>query len=216
MKTVDKNGLTAADRAVGWTSLFNGSDMDQWRVYKENGVRGWKVENGDMVALGLEGKSADIITRDTFGNMELYLEWNISAGGNSGIFFNVREEDEYPTVYYSGPEYQLLDDAGYEGKVTEKQLTGSNYDMEGPSKKVVKPAGQWNSSRIILDQGHVEHWLNGKQVVSYDIGSEKWKAQRSDSKWKDMKSYAAYPSGHIALQDHGKEIRFRNLKVRRL
>ena len=217
MKSVDKNGLSAADRAVGWTSLFNGTDMSHWKVYREEGVRGWKIADGDMVALGLHGNSADLITIDTFSNMELYIEWNISAGGNSGIFYNVREGKDLHAVYYSGPEYQLLDDKGYEGNLTDKQLSGSNYDMEAPSsKELVNPAGEWNSSRIIVDEGHVEHWLNGKMVVSYDIGSAKWEDQKMNSKWKDMKSYAAYKSGHIALQDHGNEIRFRNLKVRRL
>ncbi|MFT6807193.1 MAG: hypothetical protein ACJA01_000412 [Saprospiraceae bacterium] len=217
LKSVDKNGLSAADRAVGWVSLFNGTDMNHWRVYREEGVRGWKVEDGDMVALGLHGNSADLITKDTFSNIELYVEWNIADGGNSGIFYNVREGDELHAVYYSGPEYQLLDDTGYKGNLTDKQLSGSNYDMEAPSSKnEVKLAGEWNSSRIIVDEGHVEHWLNGKMVVSYDIGSAKWQDQKMNSKWKDMKSYAAYKSGHIALQDHGNEIRFRNLKIRRI
>lgn len=217
MKTVDKNGLSAADRAVGWTSLFNGSDMNQWRVYREEGVRGWKIDDNDMVALGLHGKSADLISKDTFSNMELYLEWNIFAGGNSGIFYNVREGEDLHAVYYTGPEYQLCDDKGYDGNLTDKQLSGANYDMEAPSsKEIVKRAGEWNSSRIIVDEGEVEHWLNGKKVVSYTLKSPKWEEQKVNSKWKDMKSYAAYKSGHIALQDHGNEIRFRNIKVRRL
>lgn len=216
MITVSSNGLSAADKAVGWQSLFNGHDMNQWRVYRETGIRGWKIEDGCMIALGLHGNAADIITKDTFGNLELYLEWNISSGGNSGIFFNVREGEGLGSVYLSGPEYQLLDDAAYRDEVKDSQLSGSNYDMHAPSSQAVRPAGQWNTSRLIVDEGHVEHWLNGIMVVSYDIGSPSWKAQKVASKWREVDSYAAYPSGHIALQDHGNQIRFRNLKIRRL
>ncbi len=213
---VTVNGLSPADKAVGWQSLFNGNDMNQWRVFNETTVRGWKVENEIMTALGIQGKSADIITKDTFSDFELSLEWKIAEGGNSGIFFHVREGEGLKAVYYSGPEYQLLDDQAYEGKITDKQKSAANYDMQAPSIDATKPAGQWNHSRLIVDGDHVQHWLNGKKVVSYIINSTEWKTQKINSKWKHVETYAKFPSGHIALQDHGKQISFRNIKVRRL
>jgi len=213
LKFVNENGLSAADRAVGWTSLFNGMDMSQWRVFKEESVRGWEVRDGMMIALGKQ--SADIITRDTFSNFELSLEWNISKKGNSGIFFNVRERDTNEAVYHTGPEYQLLDDHAFPNS-KKVNLTSANYDVHPPTLDVSKPSGEWNISRLIVDEGHVEHWLNGSKTVTYNLYSNDWKDRVVKSKWKDVDSYAKFSSGHLALQDHGGEIRFRNIKVRRL
>ena len=213
LKIVKENGLSAAEKAVGWMSLFNGEDMSHWRVYKESGVRGWEVKDGKMIALGKV--RADIITRDTFSHFELSLEWNISEGGNSGIFFNVREGDQYEAVYHTGPEYQILDDSAYP-KSNKVNLCSANYDVHPPAVDVIKSAGTWNQSRLIVNKGHVEHWLNGSKTVAYDLNSDDWKARVAKSKWKSVASYAKYTSGHLALQDHGGQISFRNIKVRRL
>lgn len=211
--SVQQKGNTGPDGKSGWTSLFNGKDMSQWRVYKEDGMRGWLVEDGIMMATGEE--HADIISKAQYDDFELELEWNISAESNSGIFFNVQEGPDYGAVYVTGPEYQLLDDAAYEGR-SPLQMSSSNYDVQAPNQSVVKAAGEWNKSKLVVDGNHVEHWLNGAKTVDYTIGSEDWKEKVANSKWKDVPSYAKYPSGHIALQDHGGVIKFRNIKVRRL
>lgn len=210
------NVLSGADQALGWTSLFNGKDMNHWRVYRESGLRGWAIRDDAMVALGLDGPSADIITKDTFSNFELSLEWKIAKGGNSGIFFNVREREHLDAVYHTGPEYQLVDDEGFGYPLEDWQMTGANYAMHPPKVKAYNPQGEWNHSRIIVDNGKVQHWLNDRLVVRYELWTPEWEALKRGSKWKDYPEYGMHKSGHIALQDHGEESYFRNLKIRRL
>ena len=208
--------MSQSERALGWTLLFNGSDMSQWRTYKSKGTQGWVVENGEMIATGTSEQNADIISIDTFSNFELSLEWNISAEGNSGIFFNVNEKAQLNFVYESGPEYQLIDDAGYPADLKGWQKTGANYGMHGPIIENINPQGEWNHSRLIVDDGYVQHWLNDRLVVKYFLWTEDWSERIKDSKWKDYPAYGKYKSGHLALQDHGNQIRFRNIKIRRI
>lgn len=210
------NDLTGVEKALGWTSLFDGSNMDRWRLYNGKGMEGWEIRDGVMVALGLEGRSADAITVDTFRNFELRLEWNISKGGNSGIFYNVREAEGLTAVFQSGPEYQLIDDDGFPYPLEEWQKTAANYAMHPPKIKAHHPQGTWNTSRIIVDDGMVQHWLNDRLIVRYELWTDEWEALKDAGKWKDHPSYGIFQSGHIALQDHGNEISFRNIKIRKL
>ena len=216
MTSSSHNVLSSADHALGWQSLFNGSDMRMWRQYKKEGVEGWKVENGEMIALGLEGLSADIITKETFENFELSLEWKISERGNSGIFFNVREEEHLNHVYESGPEYQLLDDESFRDQLKDWQETGANYAMHPPKVTAQNPRGTYNHTRIIVDEGKVQHWLNDILIVQYQLWTPEWEALKASGKWKDFPDYGKFRSGHIALQDHGNQTSFRNIKIRRL
>ncbi len=204
-------GQTSED---GWEVLFDGQSMEKWRVYNEEGIRGWELRDGEMVALG-QAPSADIITLDTYSNFDLIVEWAISKGGNSGIFFNVVERADLGAVYYTGPEYQLLDDVAYPN-ISARNKSGSNYDMHEPSEVPVKPQGEYNTSRIRVVNGHVEHWLNGVKVVSYNLWSDEWNERVQGSKWKNYPLYGKAKSGHLALQDHGNEIRFKNVRVKRL
>lgn len=210
------NDLSGVEKALGWTTLFDGKSMDQWRVYNGQGMEGWEVRDGAMVALGLEGKSADAITVDTFRNFVLRLEWNISKGGNSGIFYNVREGEGLTGVYQSGPEYQLIDDDGFGYPLEDWQHTAANYAMHPPKIKAHNPQGTWNTSRIIVDEGKVQHWLNDRLIIRYELWTDEWNELREASKWKEYPSYGIFKSGHIALQDHGNEISFRNIKIRKL
>ena len=216
MSSTDLNVLTTAERALGWESLFNGKDMSKWRQYKKEGIDGWKVENDEMIALGIEGLSADIITKETFENFELSIEWNISERGNSGIFFNVREEDHLNYVYESGPEYQLLDDESFRDQLKDWQETGANYAMHPPMVTAQNPRGTYNHTRVIVDEGKVQHWLNDILIVQYELWTPEWEALKESGKWKDYPDYGKFKSGHIALQDHGNQINFRNIKIRRL
>src|SRR5438552_4972639 len=157
--------LTPEQRAAGWRSLFDGTSTAAWRGYKQQAMPdGWKIVDGVLTKTGSVG---DIITRDQFGNFELALDWKLSAGGNAGIFY--RGTEDYDHIYWSVPEYQLLDDAVLpdgQGRLT---YAGADYALYAPPAGVVKPAGEWNSSRIVARGAHVEHGLNGKKVVEYEL-----------------------------------------------
>ncbi len=219
LEQVTDNALTAAEKAEGWQLLFDGKSMDQWRLYKKDTLAGWAINNGEMQALGeagLEGAGSDIITKAQFTNFELSLDWKISPEGNSGIFFNVVEDDDLTAVYQSGPEYQLIDDEGFPMKLEDWQKTGANYAMHLASNVETKPVGEFNTSKIKVNDGHVEHWLNGKMVVEYDLWTEEWTTLVTEGKWKDYPKYGRAKSGHIALQDHGNQCWFKNVKIRSL
>jgi len=213
------NVLSADEKAAGWELLFDGKSMDKWRVFKQDKVKGWAINNGEMQALGtggLNGKGADIITKEQFTDFELSLDWKISPEGNSGIFFNVIETEGLNAVYESGPEYQLIDDIGFPAALEDWQKSAANYGMHTAPTAKTEKVGTFNTSKIIVNKGHVEHWLNGKKVVEYNLWTDEWKKLVQDSKWKDYPAYGLAKSGHIGLQDHGNQIWFRNIKVKRL
>ncbi len=203
-----------------WEPLFDGKSTAGWHTYGLDSVRGWAVENGELIALGQaghEGTANDIVTEREFENFELSLEWKMSPGGNSGIFFNVVEDPaKYATVYATGPEYQLVDDIGFPEKLEDWQKSAANYGMHPPSRSAIKPVGEWNQTRILVNKGHVEHWLNGEKVVEYQLWTPEWEALIKAGKWKDYPGYGLAKSGRIALQDHGNQVRFRNIKIREL
>ena len=124
--------------------------------------------------------------------------------------------EAYATSLLSGPEYQLLDDRGYPTKIENWQKTGANYAMDPPLLDATKPAGEWNTTVIIVDHGKVEHWLNGKKVVSYILWSDSWQQHKANGKWRDASGYGQFAKGHIALQDHGGEVWFKNIMIREL
>ncbi len=215
--TEANNQLTTEEIEQGWKLLFDGKTTKGWRNFKQETVNeGWIVEDGNLVALGIGGDlGGDIITDAQFEDFELYLEWAISEGGNSGIFFNVLESG-YPTVYATGPEYQLIDDEGFSDPLKEWQKSGANYAMHNATDKQLKPVGEFNSSRIKVKDGLVEHWLNELKVLEYELWSDDWKDRVQNSKWKDYPGYGLARKGHIGLQDHGSVVQFRNIKIRDL
>lgn len=200
-----------------WEVLFDGSSLDQWRGFKQETIpKGWVMVNGDLVCLGKgDDLGGDIMTKQQFEDFELELEWAISSGGNSGIFFHVLEAG-YPTVYASGPEYQIIDDIGFPDKLEEWLKTGANYAMDNPHDVNLKPVGEFNKTKIRVKDGNVRHYLNGKLVVEYNLWTDEWKTKVQNSKWKDYPAYGLALKGHIALQDHGSEVRFRNIKIKDL
>lgn len=210
------NKLTQKEIDEGWELLFDGTTMDKWRCYKKDHVQGWEVAGHAMTALGLgHGQGGDIITKETYADFDLYLEWRAGERANSGIFFHVKEADEYGTVYMSGPEYQLLDDvASPEAKKV--HASGANYDVHPPVFGQVKTLDEWNTARIVVKGPHVEHYLNGRKVVEYDMWTDEWYEMKNNSKWKNADGYGKYKEGHIALQDHGGVMSFRNIKIKRL
>ena len=199
----------------GWKSLFDGKSLTGWRTYQNKTADSWSVKDGILYCSGnTKGNTqhADLITNEQFENFELSLEWKIAAGANSGIVYLVSEE--FPATYHSGPEYQLIDDKGYPAKLEDWQKTGANYAMNTPSEDATRPAGEWNHTRIIVDHGKVEHWLNGKKIVAYTLWDADWHKNKASGKWKDVPSYGSLKSGHIALQDHGGEAWFREIRIR--
>lgn len=209
------NTLTEKEKKEGWTLLFDGTTMNGWKAYKNKESDGWDVKNGELYCKE-EGvsKRADLLTSNKYENYELQIDWKIAPKKNSGIIYMVTEENG--ASYESGPEYQLIDDIGYPGKLSDKQLSGSNYDMHAPSAKMAKPAGEFNHTRIVINKGHVEHWLNGTKVVDYQLWTPEWEQIKANSKWKNVKTYGMSKTGHIALQDHGGGVAFKNIKLKPL
>jgi hypothetical protein len=150
-----------------------------------------------------------------FGSFELELDYKIAVGGNSGIMYRVTTEGDAP--YWSGPEYQILDNERHaDAKNGPDRLSGANYDLIAPSAAVSKPAGEWNSAKIVVHGSHVEHWLNGTKVVEYEFGSPSWTKLVAESKFKAWPIYGKAARGHIVLQDHGDLVEFRNIRIKDL
>lgn len=210
--SVSPNTLTAAEKADGWRLLFDGQTTSGWRGYrKQEMTDGWQVVDG---ALTRVGRGGDIITVDQFQDFELAFDWKVAPGGNSGVFF--RASEETGAVWQNAAEYQILDNAGHKDGQDPLTSTGSNYAMHAPTKDVSKPAGEWNSSRIVVKGHQVEHWLNGERIVEYEIGSDEWLDLYNKSKFNKYATYGRVPRGHIAIQDHGDHVAFRSIKIRPL
>jgi hypothetical protein len=208
----EHNRLTAAERAAGWQLLFDGNSLEGWRGYNSEFMpTGWSVENGLLTRTGPGG---DIITEQQFGDFELYLEWLVGPGGNSGVLVRAVEGQE--EVYHGAPEMQILDDAGHPDGRSPLTSAGSNYGLHGAPRGIVKSAGEWNSSRIVVVNNQVEHWLNGDKVVEYELGSADWLRRVANSKFAQWPAYGRASRGHIGIQDHGDRVSFRNLKVREI
>lgn len=207
-----QNVLTDAERQEGWRLLFNGRDLDGWRKYRGGEITGgWEVVDG---ALTRTGNGGDIVTAEQFGDFELSLQWKVSPGGNSGIFYRAGEEGQ--AVWQTAAEMQVLDNARHRDGQDAKTSAGSLYAMIAPSEKVVNPAGTWNDVRIVARGPKVEHWLNGRKIVEYEVGTPAWKTLVAGSKFASLPRFGTLPKGHIALQDHGDLVAFRNIKIKPL
>jgi hypothetical protein len=205
-------GVGSTDAAPGeWRSLFDGRTTNGWRGYRSAEMpSGWRVVNG---ALTKDSSTGDIQTSDEFGNFELELEWRIGPGGNSGVFY--RGTEEYDHIYWSAPEYQLLDDAGAPDGRSRLTAAGSAYGLYPSPAGIVKPADRWNSTRIILRGAHVEHWLNGHKLLEYELGSPDWEARVKASKFVAWPHYGRATSGHIGIQgDHSGALAVRQIRIR--
>jgi hypothetical protein len=207
----------AAD-AVGtpsrpWHALLQSNSAPDWRGWEKPGLpAGWRVADG---VLSKDGEVEDLVTTQSFGNFELELEWKIGKNGNSGIFY--RGTREYESIYWSAPEYQLVDDANEEDGKDPLTATGSDYALYGVPEGVVRPYDHWNTTRIIVNGTHVEHWLNGKKVVEYQLGSDDWKQRVAASKFAEYPHYGLATSGLVGIQgDHSGALAIRNMRIREL
>jgi len=208
------NRLTPEEKAAGWILLFNGKDTSAWRQYRKQTPpgKGWKVEDGVLKKIAKQ-RGGDIITTNTYDDFEFVWEWRLEPKANNGIKYLVSEERPGAP----GHEYQMIDDQGGEDIGAPKRLTASFYDVLPPAgNKPSKPAGEWNTSRVLVKGNHVEHWLNGAMVLQYELGSEEVKAAVARSKFKNAPKFAEKIRGYIMLTDHGDEAWFRNIKIREL
>lgn len=205
-----------------WTILFDGKSVSALRGYSMEKFpdKAWKIENGALVAItGVP--NVDFVTKDSYENFELVFEWKVSKAGNSGVFFHVQETATHQSGNGNSPnwldnfEMQILDDIDFNDKEP-KRSAGSLYDLIAPANKKLKPVGEYNEMRLIVNNGHVEHWLNGIQVLTYEVGSEKLNKLIRESKFAKNPNFAKSREGLIMFQHHGQEVWFRNIKVRRL
>jgi Domain of Unknown Function (DUF1080) len=217
--TAPANAMPAAGGAMGgmamagdWKPLIDPT-MSQWRAYKTQTMpASWHVTDG---VLSKSGGVEDLVSRDQYGDFELSWDWMLSKGGNAGVFY--RTSEEYDHVYWSGPEYQLLDDANHPDGRNRLTSAGAAYALYPPPAGVVKAAGEWNSSRIVAKGNHVEHYLNGQKVVEYDLMSPDWEAKVKASKFVEWPHYGRAPRGFLALQgDHDGMLSIRDLKIREI
>lgn len=195
----------------GWIQLFDGKSLDGWTA-----PGGGKPGNGWKVADGILHRTAaggDLVSVREFGDFELEFEWMISAKGNSGVKYRVRKAPGG----WLGPEYQVLDDAGHPNGKNPETSAAALYEVAAPdARKTLRPAGEWNVSRIIARGPVLEHWLNGKRVLRLDTRTKEWAEAKKDSKFANVEGFGEGGKGHILLQDHGDEVRFRTVKIREL
>lgn len=208
-----QNTLGPECRDNGWRLLFDGATTANWRGFRKDSFpdKGWAIRDGALVVMGGGG---DICTAEEYGDFEFECEWRVSPGGNSGIMYRCSEDHTYP--WETGPEYQILDDARHKDGQKAKTRAGSLYDVVAPGADVVRPAGEWNRARIVARGTRLQHFLNDILIVDIDTAGDVYKAAHAASKWPGMKNYNTKPKGRICLQDHGDEVAFRNIKVKRL
>ena len=233
--------LVSCEKKNEWISLFDGKSTEGWRGYNSNSLPpGWTAKDGMLMfdtELELEqnyvGGKDIIYGKQKFTEFEFYIEWKIPRGGNSGIFYHIKEGYSSPSEI--SPEYQLIDDINYASihdlrsyneqfgvnepeKLQDWQQTGANYAMHvvQNKNKIFYPAGEWNSSRILVTNQLVEHWLNGQLLLSFEPWSDDWYKRRESGKWENVKNYGKYKKGYIGLQDHGSPLWFKNIKIKKL
>ena len=219
-KNAPHNQLSEAEKSDGWELLFDGTTLDNWRDYNgEELTIPWFVEDGTIVAKGDGGDASGyIVTKKEYENFELTWDWKIAPEGNSGVLYHVVENPKFKVPYVTAPEYQLIDDAGFPSPLEDWQKTAADYAMHttDPAKTKVKPAGEWNTSKILFDNGHVEHWLNGEKVIEFEAWTDDWHERKNSGKWVDAPEYGLAKKGLICLQDHGSAAWFRNVKIKEL
>jgi hypothetical protein len=223
------NTLSAAERAAGWRLLFDGKTFDGWRGLGYDSVPSahWRIEDGAIRKIptgevprmpdGQPASGGDLMTRETFADFELSWEWKIGRAGNSGVKYNVSEELSMAAANHAalGFEYQLLDDSLHEDNKVPSHRTGALYDLIAPdASKNLRPVGEWNASKIVYRGNHGEHWLNGSKIVEFELGTPRIDSLLARSKYRNIPNFAQRRAGHIVLQDHGEDVRFRSIKLR--
>lgn len=216
------NTLSDAERAEGWTLLFDGESLAGWHGYNGGALESWTIEDCAVKSVGTEGNygsdlRTDLVTDDAYTNFELSIDWKATEGGNSGIMYGVIEDPQYDAAWQTGPEYQLVDDVGFPEPLEEWQKAAANYAMHpAAADKPLHQVGEWNTSRVVVRDNHVEHWLNGAKVLEFERWNDEWERLKNAGKWVDAPNYGSAATGHIVIQDHGSVFWFRNVKIREI
>jgi hypothetical protein len=209
--------LNAFSQSGKWVNLFDGKTTKNWHTWTHSDVKGWHVMNGELMTHGGNG---DLVSDKEYENFILEFEFKVAPKGNSGLIYKVIENPNDKALfatYASGVEFQIIDDVNYPQKINNKQRTGANYDVYAPSNlEAVKPAGQWNKGKIVIDNNKIEHFINGKLVVSYVYGTDQWTIDVSQSKFAKWPYASPHAKGKIALQDHGDMISFKKIRIKEL
>jgi hypothetical protein len=211
------NDLNESQKAEGWKILFDGISMEGWAFYKNLENNSWEVIDGTLHCKPFDSAMvrSDLKTTSEFKDFELTFDWKLAHQSNSGVMYRVSEE--FNEAFFTGPEYQILDDAGFPGDIQSWQSTGSCFGMyTSPASKKINPLGQWNTSKIVVKGNHIEHWLNSDKLFEYEINSAEWKKLKSEGKWKDEPQYGQKEKGFIVLQDHKSEAWFKNIFIKQL
>jgi hypothetical protein len=212
----------SGDKDTEWIALFDGTGTDHWRGFHMDHFpdSGWFVENGELRNDG--SGAGGLITKNQYANFILEWEWRFfDEGGNSGVKYFVKERPDREGKYAFGLEYQMLDDESYtssqEGsmKPNDYHTSGALYELFPPSAdKILKPLGEFNTSKLVVEGNHVEHWLNGKKVLEYERGGEEFLAARAKSKFRDRPDFGLHKEGYILLQDHNTRVGFRIIRIK--
>lgn len=218
--TQPENTLSEKEKSEGWQLLFDGKTMAGWKDYNGTTLtQPWHVVEGCIQAKG-DGSDASgyIVTDKQYENFELSWDWKLSKGGNSGMLYHVVERPQYSVPYVTGPEYQLIDAPNFPDKLEDWQNMGADYAMHIPDTSLMKvnPQGEWNNSKIVFDNGHVEHWLNGIKILEFEAWTDDWYARKNSGKWHNAPEYGLAKKGVLCLQDHGYPASFRNIKIKEL
>jgi hypothetical protein len=216
----EPNTLSAAEKKEGFKLLFDGTSLNGWHTYGEKSVPdSWRIKGGglELDADAKDRKGGDLVSNEAYSDFDLKLEWKISKNGNSGILFYVQDDPaKYKATYFTGPEMQVLDNDGHpDGKIL-KHRAGDLYDLIKSSSEPVKPVGEWNQVEIISKNGDLKLFLNGVNVVHTTLWDDNWKKMVAGSKFKQWHDFGTSKSGHIALQDHGNAVWYRNVRIRKL
>lgn len=217
-KTAD-NTLTKKEKKQGWQLLFDGVTTNGWHSFNKPTLgAAWTVDNGTLhFNIGKsKDEGGDATTSEEFGDFHLKLEWKISPKGNSGIMFLVKEDPKYRYAYYTGPEMQVLDNNGHPDAKIQKHRAGDLYDLITSVPENVKPVGEWNQVEIKLQKSKLELWQNGVAVVSTTLWDDQWNTMVAGSKFKNLEDFAKFKVGRIVLQDHGDEVWYKNIKIKKL
>ncbi len=223
--TAVPNALSDAQIKEGWKSLFDGKTTNGWTNFNKKTIgSSWKIEDGALTLSttqkpdgGWQAKDGgDIIYDQEFENFELELEWKIQACGNSGIMYLVEESENYDYPWMTGPEMQILDNTCHPDAKIERHRAGDLYDIIASRLEVSKPAGSWNKVRVLVNKGHLEHWVNGHKVVDTELFTPEWTEMLKETKWKDFADFGTKKKGKISLQDHGDRVWFKNIRIREL
>ena len=224
IKSTDTMSKSSDKTNDGWVSLFDGKTLDNWHTYgKDKAGEAWKVDDG-AIHLDATNKAdwqvaggGDLVTNKEYDNFHLKLEWKVAPNGNSGIIFYIHEDTtQYKYPWNTGPEMQVLDNAGHPDAKIHKHRAGDLYDLIASSTETVKPANEWNLAEIISNNGKLDFKLNGTNIVSTTLWDDNWKSLIAGSKFKTMPGFGTYKSGKISLQDHGDNVWFRNIMIKEL